>query len=131
MSVTHGSAGELKKGSYVVIDGEPCEVLSVSKSKPGKHGSAKVRVEARGLFDGTRRSKIYPADATVEIPIVDKRSGQIISVSGNTIQVMDLETFEVFEVPIPEEIAGEISSGAEVEYWVSMGKKRVVRVKGQ
>jgi translation initiation factor 5A len=62
------------------------------------------------------------------MPAVDKRTGQVISVSGNTAEVMDLETFEVFEVPIPKEIAGRISPGAEVEYWVSMGKKRIVKV---
>ena|GEM_PF-5654574 len=67
-------------------------------------------------------------DKAVEMPAADKRTGQIVSVSGNTAEVMDLETFEILEVPIPKEIAGKISSGAEVEYWVSMGKKRIVKV---
>lgn len=35
-------AGSLKEGSYVIIDGEPCKVVEIEKSKTGKHGSAKV-----------------------------------------------------------------------------------------
>ncbi|HDI85781.1 MAG TPA: translation initiation factor IF-5A [Candidatus Korarchaeota archaeon] len=133
MGVTHGSAGDLKKGSYVVIDGEPCVVLSVAKSKPGKHGAAKVRIEARGLFDGTRRSKIFPADADVEIPIISKRSAQVLAVMGDTIQLMDLETYETFELPmsaVDEEERSKVESGAEVEYWEALGKKKVMKVKG-
>ncbi len=132
MSVTRGSAGELKKGSYVVLDGEPCEVLSVSKSKPGKHGAAKVRIEARGIFDGTRRSKIFPADALVEIPIVDKKTAQVTSVYGNTVQLMDLSSYDMFEIPMPDdpELASKLQPGVEVEYWESMGKRKIVRVRG-
>ena len=132
MSVTRGSAGELKKGSYVVLDGEPCEVLSVSKSKPGKHGAAKVRIEARGIFDGTRSSKIFPADALVEIPIVDKKTAQVTSVYGNTVQLMDLSSYDMFEIPMPDdpELASKLQPGVEVEYWESMGKRKIVRVRG-
>jgi len=133
LSVTRTSAGDLKKGGYVVIDGEPCEVLSVSKSKPGKHGAAKVRIEARGLFDGARRSKIFPADADVEVPIIEKRTGQVLADMGDSVQVMDLETYETFEVPkssIDEEIAGDISAGVEVEYWRALGRVKIVRIRG-
>ncbi|HDI73565.1 MAG TPA: translation initiation factor IF-5A [Candidatus Korarchaeota archaeon] len=132
MSVTRGSAGELKKGSYVVLDGEPCEVLNVSKSKPGKHGAAKVRIEARGIFDGSRRSKIFPADALIEIPIVDKKTAQVISVYGNTVQLMDMSTYDTFELSMPDDqdLAPKLQPGVEVEYWESMGKRKIVRVRG-
>jgi len=130
--VTRGSAGELKKGSYVVLDGEPCEVLNVSKSKPGKHGAAKVRIEARGIFDGSRRSKIFPADALIEIPIVDKKTAQVISVYGNTVQLMDMSTYDTFELSMPDDqdLAPKLQPGVEVEYWESMGKRKIVRVRG-
>ncbi len=133
MGITHGSAGDLRKGSYIVIDGEPCVVLDVSKSKPGKHGAAKVRIEARGLFDGNRRSRIFPAGADVEIPIIDKRVGQVISVSGGIVQIMDMENYEdVFEVSVDDldpEVAGRLEPGVEVEYWVALGKKKVIRTR--
>ncbi len=132
MSMTRGSAGELKKGSYIILDGEPCEVLSISKSKPGKHGAAKVRIEARGIFDGSRRSKIFPANALIEIPIVDKKTAQVINVYSNTVQLMDMSTYETFEMVMPDdqELASKLQPGVEVEYWESMNKRKIVRTRG-
>ena len=42
--------GSLKVGSYIVIDGEPCRIVSYDHSKPGKHGSAKARVGSNRSF---------------------------------------------------------------------------------
>ena len=86
--------GSLKVGSYVIIDGEPCRIVSYDHSKPGKHGSAKARVAAMGVFDGSRHSLVSPVSANVEVPLIDKRSGQIISIAGQVLQIMDLETFK-------------------------------------
>jgi translation initiation factor 5A len=127
--------GSVKEGSYVIIDGEPCRVVELEKSKPGKHGSAKVRLVAISIFTGAKKSYVSPAESRIEVPIIDKRSGQIISVMDNTVQVMDLQTFEVFETPKPseEEIAqlgGNLAPGVEVEYWSVMGKNKIMRIKG-
>lgn len=127
--------GSVKEGSYVIIDGEPCRVVELEKSKPGKHGSAKVRLVAISIFTGAKKSYVSPAESRIEVPIIDKRSGQIISILDNTVQVMDLQTFEVFETPKPseEEIAqlgGNFAPGVEVEYWSVMGKNKIMRVKG-
>ena len=131
MSIIRVSASELKPGSYVIIEGEPCVVLSLSKSKPGKHGSAKIRVEAKGVLDGVRRSKIFRADEVVDVPIVEKRTAQVVNISPESVQLMDLETYEMFEVPVPErEIAEKLSPGVEVEYWSVMGRVKIVRVAG-
>jgi len=89
--------GSLKVGSYIVIDGEPCRIVSYDHSKPGKHGSAKARVAAISVFDGSKHTLVSPVSAGVEVPLIDKRNGQIISISGKILQIMDLETFEVFE----------------------------------
>ena len=59
----------LKVGNFVMIDNAPCKILSYSTSKPGKHGSAKARVEAMGIFDNQRRSFILPVDAKIELPV--------------------------------------------------------------
>ena len=127
--------GSVKEGSYVIIDGEPCRVVELEKSKPGKHGSAKVRLVAISIFTGAKKSYVSPAESRIEVPIIDKRSGQIISVLDNAVQVMDLQTFEVFETqkPSEEEIAqlgGNLVPGVEVEYWSVMGKNKIMRVKG-
>ena len=122
--------GNLKTGSLIVIDGEPCKIVSIDKSKPGKHGAAKARVVAIGLFDGVKRSVVSPVDAVVEMPIVYKRVGQILSIS-DTVQLMDSETYEVFEVPLPEDesLRSKIEPGVNVEYWLILGKRKIVRIK--
>jgi len=124
--------GGLKVGSYVIVDGEPCRVVNYSKSKPGKHGSAKARVVAIGVFDKVKRSFVKPVDSQVEVPVIDKRSGQVIALLPKTVQVMDLETYEVFENPLPEEeeTRSRLASGVEVEYWRILGKTKIMRVKG-
>ena len=123
--------GSLKVGSYIIIDGEPCRIVSYDHSKPGKHGSAKARVAAMGVFDGSRHSLVAPVSANVEVPLIDKRSGQLISVAGQVLQIMDLETFEVFETSaIEDEIRDKLNQGGEVEYWKVLERVKIVRVKG-
>ena len=123
--------GSLKVGSYVIVDNEPCRIVSYDHSKPGKHGSAKARISAIGVFDGSKHSMVSPVSANVDVPIIDKRSGQIISVSGTTLQIMDLETFEVFETEATEEeMRQKIRQGGEVEYWKVLERIKVVRAKG-
>jgi translation initiation factor 5A len=123
--------GSLKVGSYIIIDNEPCRIVSYDHSKPGKHGSAKARVAAIGVFDGSKHSLVSPVSANVEVPLINKRSGQVISISGQTLQIMDLETFEVFETSaIEEEIRNKIRQGGEVEYWQVIDRVKIVRVKG-
>jgi len=123
--------GSIKTGSYVIIDGEPCRIVSYDKSKPGKHGAAKARIVGIGVFDNVKRSMVSPVSANVEVPLIDKRNGQVISLTQNTVQIMDMETFEVFESDIPpdQEIANKLDNGVEVEYWQAVGRKKLVRIK--
>ncbi|HET7149356.1 MAG TPA: translation initiation factor IF-5A [Candidatus Nitrosopolaris sp.] len=122
--------GSLKVGSYIVIDGEPCRIVSYDHSKPGKHGSAKARVAAISVFDGSKHTLVSPVSAGVEVPLIDKRNGQIISISGKILQIMDLETFEVFETSaIEQDIIDKVSQGGEVEYWKVLDRIKVTRVK--
>jgi translation initiation factor 5A len=123
--------GSLKVGSYIIIDNEPCRIVSYDHSKPGKHGSAKARVAAIGVFDGSKHSLVSPVSANIEVPLINKRSGQVISISGQTLQIMDLETFEVFETSaIEDEIRNKVRQGGEVEYWQVLDRVKIVRVKG-
>ena len=122
--------GSLKVGSYIIIDGEPCRIVSYDHSKPGKHGAAKARVAAMGVFDGSRHSLVSPVSANVEVPLIDKRNGQVISILGQMLQIMDLETFEVFETSsVEEEIRDKIQQGSEIEYWKVLERIKIVRAK--
>ncbi len=124
--------GSLKIGQYVIIDDEPCRIVEYEKSKPGKHGAAKARIVGISVFTSQKKSLISPVDAKTEVPMIDKRTGQIISISGETVQVMDMENYKTFETPMPgdEDLKASLSAGNEVEYWDVLGRKMITRRKG-
>jgi len=117
----------LKVNRYIIIDDEPCKILSISTSKPGKHGEAKARIEAVGIFDNQKRSVVHPVKHKVGVPMIDKRSAQILSIMGDNVQLMDLETYETFEMPIPEELKGQLEPGKEILYLEALGRKKITR----
>ena len=118
----------LKVGRYMIVDEEPCKIMSISTSKPGKHGEAKARIEAIGIFDGQKRSVVHPVKHKVHVPIIDKRSAQVLSLMGSdTVQLMDLETYETFEMTITDDLKGKLQPGNEVLYLEALGKKKITR----
>jgi len=123
--------GSLRVGGYMIIDNEPCRIVDITKSKPGKHGSAKARIVAIGVFDNQKRQFVKPVDSNAEIPIIDKRPGQVFAVNPNGVQIMDLETFEYLDAPFPEEedLKAKLAPGAEIEYWKILGRMKIVRAK--
>ena len=118
----------LKVNRYVIIDDEPCKIVSLSTSKPGKHGEAKARIEAIGVFDGQKRSIVKPVKHKVHVPMIDKRNAQVLALMGSNVQLMDLETYETFEMPIPDEFKGQLNPGSEIQYLQALGKKKITRV---
>jgi len=117
---------DLKPGNFVMIDGEPCKVVGLVKSKPGKHGAAKIRLEGMGILDNRRRFLLKPADADVEVPAIDKKTAQVISVQGDIVQLMDLTDYSTFDASIPEEFKGKLEAGREVLYW-RIGNKILIK----
>ncbi len=126
MDVKQIEAKQAKKGTYVMIDDVPCVVIDLKVASTGKHGAAKCRIIAEGITDGKRREITVPGNTKIQSPNVDKRKGQIIAVLGDTVQVMDLETYEVFDMNLPENLKNEVKEGAEAEYWVLAGRDRVL-----
>lgn len=123
-----GQLGQLKEGSFILIDGKACQIKSVEKSKPGKHGAAKARVTAIGIFDGQKRNLLKPTDTDVEVPIIKKCTGQIVAVMGETVQLMDMESYQTFDTPKPKDVTG-LATGSEVEYQQFGDEIKIVRKK--
>ena len=128
--------GSLKIGSYILLPvsdqptGEPCRITEYDTSKPGKHGAAKARIVGMGVFDNQKRPHVGPVSMQVHVPLIDKRPGQIISMTDSNIQVMDLETFETIDVDmVDEEIRGKLEQGQEIEYWKVMDRIKIMRIK--
>ncbi|MEN6329671.1 MAG: translation initiation factor IF-5A [Methanobacteriaceae archaeon] len=119
----------LKVGKYVILDGEASKITSIQTSSPGKHGAAKARVEAVGIFDNQKRSLVKPVDSKIDIPIIDKRAAQVLAIMGSDVQLMDMEDYDTFEVPIPNELRDQLLEGVEVDYIIAMGNKKLMRIK--
>ncbi len=115
---------DLQEGGYVMIDDAACKINAYSTAKPGKHGSAKARIEAKGVFDGKKRSLSQPVDAKIWVPIVERKQGQIVSVEGDDMQVMDLESYETFTMRIPEDV--DPTPDDEIEFLEMEGKRKIV-----
>ena len=130
MSKTQCEVRELKANRYMIIDEEPCKILSISTSKPGKHGEAKARIEAIGLFDEVKRSVVHPVKHKVDVPLIDKRSAQVLSIAEKEVQLMDMTTYETFDLGIDETMKALLAPGKEVQYMEAMGRRKIMRVSG-
>ncbi|MCL5239339.1 MAG: translation initiation factor IF-5A [Candidatus Marsarchaeota archaeon] len=124
------SAKEIGKGSFVIIDGIPCKIVDIETSAPGKHGAAKSRITAIGIFDGSKKTLLVSGHGEVQVPEILKKRAQVVSVTENMAQLMDLENYDIFESVVPEEMKGSLKSGAEVEVLETMGKRAITRVVG-
>jgi translation initiation factor 5A len=127
--ITHKGISSLKKGNYIIIDGVACTVFDTQTSRPGKHGHAKIRLTAVGMIDGKKREIVMPGHEHVECPIIGKKTAQVLSVSGNTANVMDIETYETFDLEVPEEFDGQIVDGVSVLYWEILSDRIIKQIK--
>ena len=125
------SVGSLQKGSSIILEGTACRVVDIQVSRPGKHGHAKVRLTAVGLVDDKKRIVVMPGHDSVDVPIIEKKSAQVLSIQGVTANVMDSESYETFDLRIPEELKDEVAEGVNVMYWVILNDKVMKQVKPQ
>jgi len=98
-------AGELRKGSYVMIKGHPCKVTDISTSKTGKHGHAKAHIVASDIFTGKKYEDLCPTSHNVDVPFVKRTEYQFLDANfdsgevtllledGNTKGDLNLPTF--------------------------------------
>jgi translation initiation factor 5A len=130
MTIKIVSVGGLQKGDYVILEGAACKVTNTQTSRPGKHGHAKVRMEAVGLIDEKKRVAVMPGHDNVEVPIVEKKVAQVLSISGDMANVMDNTSFETFDLKIPEELKGKVVEGGNVLYWQILDDKIMKDLRG-
>ncbi len=120
-------ARTLREGRYVLIDEEPCTIVNITTSKPGKHGAAKARIEGIGVFDSQKRTAVQPVTAKLYVPMIERRSGQVLSVSGDMAQIMDMGDYSTIEIEIPEELKGKgkVEPGKEMPFLHYEGKYKI------
>ena len=58
----------------------------------------------------------------LEVPMINKRTAQVITVTGSIVQLMDMQDYSTFEASIPENLKGKLDSGTEISYWKVGGR---------
>ncbi len=117
---------ELKVGRYMLIDDIPCKIMEITTSKPGKHGEAKARIVAIGIFENQKKSVVFPVKHKVKVPIIEKKNAQVLHVNNNEAQLMDSETYETFIIQIDPGDEDKVKAGTEVSYWETMGVRKIM-----
>ncbi|MDD5331447.1 MAG: translation initiation factor IF-5A [Candidatus Nanoarchaeia archaeon] len=123
------TATSLRPGRFVILNGVACKVTKIDISKTGKHGHAKCKIEASGILDDKKVVVILPGHDAVKTPIIEKKTAQVLSVNGKMANVMDIESYETFDLEVPEEINDQVKEGVQVMYWVVTGVRVMKQLK--
>jgi len=126
--IKFSQAGQVKIGGFIVIEEVICKIDTIDKSKPGKHGAAKIRMTATGVFNGKKMNLLKPADADIEIPQMDKGNAQVIADLGDKYQIMDTTDYKTYDIDKGE--FKNLNSGENIEYIKAGENIKIVRKKG-
>jgi len=121
-------ATQAKPGSIIMVEGDPYNVRSNDKSKSGKHGAAKCRIECIGVFSGKKKIIAVSGGERFDVPNVEKRKAQVLSVSDDKASVMDLENYETLDLSFQDDLKDQIEEEKTVEYWDVEGERKIMRM---
>ena len=115
----------LKVGRYVSVDDKAYKILSISKSKPGNHGSAKARIEMEDLFTGQKKSHVGTVTDSIHVPLIEKGSAIITHIEGQEVHAMDNKTYDTLILPKDDEMS--LESGKEILWMEALGRYKITR----
>ena len=115
----------LKVGRYCSVDDNAYKILRISKSKPGKHGSAKARLELENIFSGQKKSHVGTVTDKISVPIIAKGSATVTHIQGSEVHAMDAKTFEMMVLPLDDGL--NLESGKEIMWMEAMGRFKIIR----
>eukprot|EP00928_Gymnodinium_smaydae_P070059 TRINITY_DN539_c0_g1_i11.p1 TRINITY_DN539_c0_g1~~TRINITY_DN539_c0_g1_i11.p1 ORF type:complete len:168 (+),score=48.64 TRINITY_DN539_c0_g1_i11:138-641(+) len=142
-------AGEIRKGSHLMIKGRPCKCVDVSTSKTGKHGHAKAHIVALDIFTNKKYEDLCPTSHNLDIPFVKRTEYQLLSAdpdsgevsllleSGETKDDLNLPTFVTQGEPTDDDkktvkdILDGLDAGKEVTVIVqaACGMEKIIQAK--
>ena len=115
----------LKVGRFCVVDEEAYKILSISKSKPGKHGSAKARLELVSLFSSKKISHVGTVTDNINVPMIEKGKAMVTHIEGEEVHAMNLKDHSMMILPIDPDI--EVTSGQEILWMEALGRYKIER----
>ena len=119
-------ASELEKGNYFIYNGEPVRVVRKEVVSVGTHSHTKLKFYIQGLRDKGERTAVFQHSDRVEKIDIMRKQGQIISKTGNKVQVMDSISYETLDSNLPPELISEINEGDYVTFVELSGKTEIL-----
>eukprot|EP00698_Gefionella_okellyi_P006682 TRINITY_DN16038_c0_g1_i1.p1 TRINITY_DN16038_c0_g1~~TRINITY_DN16038_c0_g1_i1.p1 ORF type:complete len:151 (+),score=19.87 TRINITY_DN16038_c0_g1_i1:68-520(+) len=82
-SLQHEEAGQLKKGGFVMLKGQPCKIADLKISKVGKHGHTKCRFYGTQVFTDAHIEDVKPSSHVMDVPVLVKYDAMVMNVSDD------------------------------------------------
>ncbi|TPP61920.1 Eukaryotic translation initiation factor 5A [Fasciola gigantica] len=91
----------LRTNGFVVIKNRPCQITSMSVSKTGKHGAAKVHLVGVDIFTGKKFEEQNSSTSTMMVPSITRKEYQLLDIRDDFLSLMadDLTVRENIKVP--------------------------------
>ena len=115
----------LKVGRFCVVDDEAYKILSISKSKPGKHGSAKARLELVSLFSSKKISHVGTVTDNIHVPMIEKGTAMVTHLEGNEVHAMNMRDHTMMILPVEEDL--DVEAGKEIMWMEALGRFKIIR----
>ena len=110
------TASELEGGNYFLYNGEPVRVIRKEVVAVGTHSHTKLKFFIQGLREKGEKTVIFQHSDRVEKIDLLRKQGQIISKTGNKVQVMDAVSYETLDANIPLELDDNLNEGDSVTF---------------
>ena len=115
----------LKVGRFCVVDEEAYKILSISNSKPGKHGSAKARLELVSLFSSKKISHVGTVTDSIHVPMIEKGKAMVTHIDGEEVHAMNMKDHSMMILPVDPDI--QVDSGQEILWMEALGRYKIER----
>ena len=115
----------LKVGRYCCVDDKAYKINSISKSKPGKHGSAKARLELVDIFTGQKISHVGSVTDSIHVPLIEKGTAMVTHIEGAEVHAMNMRDHSMMILPMEDEM--EIDAGKEILWMEALGLYNIIR----
>tara|TARA_B100000989_G_C19513672_1_gene460469 strand:+ start:1238 stop:1624 length:387 start_codon:yes stop_codon:yes gene_type:complete len=115
----------LKVGRYCCVDDKAYKINSISKSKPGKHGSAKARLELIDIFTNQKISHVGSVTDTINVPLIEKGTAMVTHIEGSEVHAMNMRDHSMMILPLEEGL--EIDAGKEIMWMEALGLYKIIR----
>ena len=126
---TPATAGDIKKNSFMVINGRPCKVVDYSTAKTGKHGHAKASITGIDIFNGKKYEDSAPSSHNMECPIIKRTEWQAISVDDEGyVTLMDTKGTLKSDLKLSTDTESDVTVGERIREGLDAGREVLVTV---